>query len=568
MQKNKYIVLAQSGLLAVIGLGLVIQSIFRFIDQHVHFAHLQPIDPFGVSSGIILTITGLTLIYLIPYLYQRRKVAYIVTLALTATAFFAMILEHRKALLLHLILVAFMGWMLLSHRLYRVKSDLVSLRVGIRIALLVAGLGFAYGCIGILLLGPAAFHQHFTFIEAATLSFQVLFTLRDVTPPTIQAEFLINSLNIIGGLVFVLMVTSLFRPVRFVLVSHNNDRVRVKKILTESSISSEDYFKLWPNDKHYYFSPSHNSFLAYKTAGRTAIVLGDPSGKKNEFKQLVTEFFDFVSSNGWRVAIINATPLSESVYKNIGLNKLFIGNEAVVDIHDFTTHTLRSKHFRHAYNKAKSEGLTTEYWHDISDEQMNSLKRVSDAWLSRRGRKEYTFFMGYFDATYLRSGTVMVLKQHDKVIAYINCIPTFLDQEVSIDHLRFMPGAPSVSMHFLLAQLIKHLSAAGKTSLNIGLAPLSGIENQPDQSRAAGNILKIIKKVANRLYSFKGVEQFKGKSSPVWHPRYLYYMGTLASLTTLAGDLDRASRFIIQERPRVIGLIALYVLALILIQFL
>ena len=164
------------------------------------------------------------------------------------------------------------------------------------------------------------------------------------------------------------------------------------------------------------------------------------------------------------------------------------------------------------------------------------------------------------------------LKNHaDKnyyVIAYINCIPTFLDREASIDHLRFIPGAPSVSMHFLLAQLMVHLQTAGKTSLNIGLAPLSGIESQPNQSRVAGNILRIIKKVANRLYSFKGVEQFKGKSSPVWHPRYIYYTGTVASLTTLAADLDHASRFIIKERPKVLVMIIVFVLVLIIIQFL
>jgi phosphatidylglycerol lysyltransferase len=123
-------------------------------------------------------------------------------------------------------------------------------------------------------------------------------------------------------------------------------------------------------------------------------------------------------------------------------------------------------------------------------------------------------------------------------------------------------------MHFLLAKLIEHLHESGKVSLNIGLAPLSGIENHPDQSRVAGNILKIVKKVANRLYSFKGVEQFKGKSSPIWHPRYLYYTGTLAALASLTGDLDRASRFKVKDRTKLIGLIVLFALVFIIIQFL
>ena len=568
MRKKKYVVITQSTLLAVIGMGLVVQSIFRFIDQHFRFAHINQVDPFGVSAGLILTIIGLVLIYLVPYLYRRREIAYCAAIILTSTAFLVMILQHRRALILLGLLGVFVIWMLWSHHLYRVKSDLVSLGLGIRIALLVAGIGFTYGCIGILLFGPSAFHQNFTFVEAATLSFQVLFTLRDISLPTSQAELLINSLNVIGVLVFVLTVTSLFKPVRFALVPKNHDREQAKKILTQSSKSSEDYFKLWPHDKHYYFSPSRSSFLSYKTAGHTAIILGDPSGKKSEFKYLVDDFFQFVNSNGWKMAVINATNLSEKVYENPSLNKLFIGNEAVVDIDDFIQYTSRSKHFRYASNRAKKEGLIVEHWHTISNEQMNSLKHVSDSWLSHRGRKEYTFFMGYFDPSYIRSETVMVLKQHDRVIAYINCIPTFLDHEASIDHLRFIPGAPSVSMHFLLAKLIQYLHETGKTSLNIGLAPLSGIENQADQSRLTSTILKIIKKIGDRLYSFKGVEQFKSKSSPIWYPRYLYYQGTLASLTGFTRDLERASRFNVKDRPKLIGLFVLFVIVLIIIQVL
>ena len=568
MQKNKYIVVIQSTLLALIGLGLVVQSILRFIDQHFRFVHLRQVDPFGVSAGLILTVIGLVIIYLVPYLYQRRKIAHIMAIVLMLAACVMIILEHRKALILLWLLIVFLGWMLLSYRLYRIKSDLVSLRIGVRIALLVAGSGFAYGCIGILLLGPAAFHHHFTVIEAATLCVQVLFTFRDVSLPTNEAELLINSLNVIGGVVFILTVTSLFKPVRFAFVTSNQDRDQVKKVLDQSSVSSEDYFKLWPRDKHYYFSPSRSSFLAYKTAGHSAIILGDPSGKKSEFTQLVKDFSHFVSLNGWQVAVVNATDLSAKVYKNIGLNKLFIGNEAVIDIKDFVEHTSRSKHFRYANNKAANEGLSVEHWVTISDEQMHSLKQVSDEWLSRRGRKEYTFFMGYFDQTYMRNGTVMVLKQHNQVIAYINCIPTFLEYEASIDHLRFSPSAPPVSMHFLLAELTKYLHLSGKRTLNIGLAPLSGIETQPNQSRVAGSILKLVKKIGNRLYSFKGVEQFKGKSSPQWYPRYIYYTGTLASLATLTRDIDRASRFSRNDRSKIIGIFVLVVIVLIIIQFL
>lgn len=564
--KNRYIVHLQSALLAFIGFGLVAQSIVQFINGHVRHAHLILPNLFGISSSIVLTLIGLVLLYLVPFVYKRREIAFILATAFSIFAIILGVFQRHQPVFLMALLFATVVWLILSRRLYTVKSDQVRLWFGVRVALAVATVGLLYGWAGFMLLGPREFHQHFAVYEGLVMSVRAVLTLQDISTPTLQAEIFIHSLDAIGGLMYILVVTSLFQPVRFALSLNRHDAQVAEAILERSSTSSEDYFKLWPNDKHYYFSPTFRSFLAYKPSGQTVVVLGDPSGDAREFAQLVKQFRAFVMSNGWRLAIINGTEISEQLYKEVVFDKLFIGNEAIITTADYMKHTIRSKHFRYVYNKANREGLIVEQWKELDDERIRQLKGVSDAWLQHGGRKEFTFFMGYFDPGYLRSGSVMVLKQRDHVIAYISVLKTFTNDAASIDHLRVTPGSPSVAMHFLLGRTIELLHAQGKTTVNIGLAPLSGIEERNDQPL----LLKLVKKLGGRYYSFEGVEQFKSKSQPVWHERYLYYTGGLVALPGIVRDIERASRPFgeIGQRQRIVAGIALLIIVIVIIQFL
>jgi phosphatidylglycerol lysyltransferase len=569
MIKSRYITTFQSILVLVIGLGLVVRPAISLVGHHFGNPYDATINPYTINASRVLMIIGLLLIYLAFHLYARRKVAYVVsTILIACVLVISLFMRHKIAVML-VLEATVLAWMLVCRRFYSIRSDLVRMAFGIRVSLFIGIGAYVYVLVGLLLIGKGAFHHYFSVQDAVVDSFQILFTINDIETPTTQAVVFIYLANILSIALFVLIIGSLFKPVRFVLASNKNDKKRVFEILQKTSQSSEDYFKVWPDDKHYYFSSSYKSFLAYKTSGRTAIILGDPAGSPKEFKQLISQFNEFVTLNGWYVAAINTTSISEKIYRQEGLNELFIGNEAIITIADYVAYTTLSKHFRYINNVAVRDGLTIEYWETIDDVKVRVLKQVSDSWLSHGGRKEFTFFMGYFDPTYLKACSVMVLKQANVVVGYINILPSFTDKEVSIDHFRARPGISPASMHFLLKGLIDHLSREGKASLNIGFAPLSGLEIRDGKRPTIEKLLKILKKFGNRYYSFKGVEQFKGKFQPVWHPRNLYYSGNVTTLAIIVRDIERASRLFSErsKRRKIIGGISVFLIIAAMVQF-
>lgn len=569
MSRKLNIVRLQSVLAAVIGLLLILRPLVRLAVHYFGLLPLTKVTSASVDAGMLSTVFGLLLVYTSFYLAQRKRSAYTASLVVAIATLVVVLAERHTPPLAVALLVCFIVWMIFSGSFYNVRSDGVRLAYGLRAALLVALLGLLYGFAGFMVLGPKEFHQSFGIVDAAAASFRTMFTLSDaVTAPNKPASVFLDSLGIIGFVAYFIGAASLFKPVRFALGS-GGDTLKAARILEKTSTSSEDFFKLWPKDKHYFFSRTGTSFIAYKLSGRTAIILAEPSGEPNEFTQLLAEFKDFVHSNGWMVAAVNVSTDYGFLYEEVKMNPLFVGNEAIVDTEQFTEHTLRSKHFRYVMNKAKKENLSTEMWESPNHAQLVQLKRVSDDWLRRGGRKEFTFFMGYFNEDYLRQCRIMVLKSGHDIIGYVNLIPSYVPHTESIDQFRAMSSAPAVAMHFLLSQLLVYLRDHGTKTLNIGLAPLA----QPSENTSAmvnERLLNLFKRLAGQYYSFSGVEQFKSKFQPQWQPRYVYYEKSTAALMSAARDIEAASRLShdISRRVRLAAAAVGTVVVLVGIQFL
>ena len=97
-------------------------------------------------------------------------------------------------------------------------------------------------------------------------------------------------------------------------------------------------------------------------------------------------------------------------------------------------------------------------------------------------------------------------------------------------------------MHFLLMQLIAERATNGSQEFNLGLAPLSKLEDQALENLSE-RLLPLIKLLGSRYYSFSGLEQFKGKFRPDWEARYITYEGGVTRLPLVVTALNSATSY-------------------------
>ena len=84
-----------------------------------------------------------------------------------------------------------------------------------------------------------------------------------------------------------------------------------QSILEKYGKSTFDYFKVW-QDKSFFFSPSHESFISYRMVSGVAFCLADPVGPDGDREQLIQAFLNFCTENGWLAVVM--MPDDPSIY--------------------------------------------------------------------------------------------------------------------------------------------------------------------------------------------------------------------------------------------------------------
>ena len=155
------------------------------------------------------------------------------------------------------------------------------------------------------------------------------------------------------------------------------------------------------------------------------------------------------------------------------------------------------------------------------------VKAVSDAWLGTKNVREKGFSLGFFDASYLANFPLAVVRRHDEIIAFANLWLGSDQEELSIDLMRFRPESPRGIMDFLFVNLLLWGQEQGYQFFDLGMAPLSGMENRPF-APVWHRIGAFVFRQGEHFYNFEGLRAYKQKFNPLWEPRYLACPGGLA----------------------------------------
>jgi hypothetical protein len=86
-----------------------------------------------------------------------------------------------------------------------------------------------------------------------------------------------QTVNFAGLSILVAFIVSLFKPRRLEYSDTTRlDRRQLYELLQRHSNSSEDFFKYWPSQKHYWWNESRTAAVAYQVVGNVAFALADP----------------------------------------------------------------------------------------------------------------------------------------------------------------------------------------------------------------------------------------------------------------------------------------------------
>lgn len=511
------------------------------------------------ASVDVHLLIGLTLLYLSVLLRRAKRTAWVVTLA--AYAFylglsvsdllnsFAMSHLHVAELFRNIVVPGAVVFLLVGlRRDFIVRSDTPGFRVAARISLLILLVAFFYGVSGFLLMDRSDFHQEISISTAVhnTVDQFDLTNNQPLQPHTKRAHIFVDSLSFISIGAVAYALVSLFQPLRARFIDQTVNRERMLALLQQSQASSEDFFKIWPHDKNYFFNQKLDSGLAMHVNRGIALCVADPIGAVPSFSQLIGEFSEVCYANDWTPAFIHIENKHRALYESYDFNLQKIGQEAIVHIDHFQDAIVSEKYFRQVKNKFVKQDFTTELLSPPHHQAVIArLKVISDEWLDRPGRVERGFIMGYFSDDYLQQCDLMIVRDGAGTIqAFLNKVPADYDKnEATYDLLRHGKNSLGNINDFLLMNFITEMQKQGYKTVNLGLCPLGGMADiDEDKKTVLDNVLRFAYANGDRFYSFSGLYKFKAKYEPEWRDRYIAYQNGIRGFTRTMNALNRAMR--------------------------
>ncbi len=491
---------------------------------------------FGLFSGFVL-------IYFSGRLLARKQTAWRIAFAgsLLIVLDHALFARNLAALALPSLSLALLA---VYADEFKVKSETASVRQGMTLLGVSVLIAVLYGTFGFARMGPRDFvpHHKITLTEGAERTIQE-FTLvgnSDITPVTREAKWFLASLDIFGAASIAFAFLSLFRPLEYRYRTLPHERARARELLSRHGTSSEDMFKVWPEDKSYFFHES--SFVAYRVERGVALILGDPIGPVDEWSELLRRFRQFCHIHGWIVALVYVPGDHIDALEDAGFKALKIGEDAIVNTGVYCEEVLRNKHFRAVRNKFMRMGYVFEVsLTPQSNELISQAGRVSRSWLSGSGRVERGFGMGYFEHDYMQRSTLYLLyDQKHKLVAFANAIPSYDAAQETIDLMRHRRGTETGTMDYLLSCIIEHVKERGVAEFSLGLAPMSGISGA--ERTTEERVVGYLSRLGLGGFSFRGLRKFKEKFQPQWNEVFLLHERGAVGLAQTAVAIGEVMR--------------------------
>jgi phosphatidylglycerol lysyltransferase len=479
-------------------------------------------DVVSFSNSFVL-LSGLFLLVTASFMLRGLRTAWLFALSFSIISVIGHLtkgIDYEEAT----VALVIIGSLIATRKEYYVKTNPKLGTLGLQTALLSILAVLLYGIVGFYFLDKKHFQIDFNILQSVEYTLKNFFLIgsSDLVPNDVFARDFLYLIKISGFASIAFLVYTLVRPYVFKVTRTEDELTRAKGLLDKYGNSSLDYFKTY-SDKLIFAPDGINAFISYRVSRNFAVVLESPVAENDEEKKkIILAFGKYCYNNSLKDIYYRVPENDLPLFHSLSRKSLFLGQEGVVDLSKFSLEGGEKKSIRNALNKIREQGYSVHINNPpLRDGLIQKLKAVSDEWLRQTGREEIIFSQGMFVEKEIKEQTVIsVENKEEKIIAFLNVIPDFVKGEGTYDLLRKTEDAPNGIMDFILIELFKYFKENSVGYVNLGFAPMSGLEDPhtfPEKS------MKFAYEKIKSFSHYKGQRVYKDKFNPVWSDKYLIY---------------------------------------------
>jgi lysyl-tRNA synthetase, class II len=333
------------------------------------------------------------------------------------------------------------------------------------------------------------------------------------------------------GLLTVLVTLYLFlRPAEPAARLTPAQEVQIRELLQRhGQRDSLGYFAL-RRDKSVLFSPSGKSAIAYRVVSGVMLASGDPIGDPEAWPGAIKEFLDRAERYAWIPAVMGCSEQAGEIWhRDAGMDALELGDEAVVEVADFSLEGRPMRNVRQMVNRIERQGYACQVrrLRDIGAEDVALIRRLACDGRSTETERGFSMALGRFGDPTDGECVVVTATRDGEIRAVLNFVPWGRDG-LSLDLMRRDRSADPGLNELMIVAALREADALGVKRISLNFAVFRSALERGERI-GAGPVLRRWRGLLvflSRWFQIESLYRFNAKFRPVWEPRFVAFRQT------------------------------------------
>ncbi|MFD5336727.1 phosphatidylglycerol lysyltransferase domain-containing protein [Streptomyces hawaiiensis] len=362
------------------------------------------------------------------------------------------------------------------------------------------------------------------------------------------------SLGALGLLTAVTTIYLAFRPEHPAAQLTEEDETRLRALLDKHGRrDSLGHFAL-RRDKAVVFSPSGKAAVTYRVVSGVMLASGDPIGDVEAWPGAIERFMDEAKAHSWTPAVMGCSETGGEVWtRETGLDALELGDEAVVDVADFSLAGRAMRNVRQMVKRIERAGYETRVRRvrDLGEAELERIRQAADDWRGTDTERGFSMALGRVGDP--ADGDCLIATAHKQdehpgpygdLKAILHFVPWGSDG-VSLDLMRRDRSADPGMNELLIVAALQAAPRLGIERVSLNFAMFRAALARGEKI-GAGPVLRAWRGLLvflSRWFQIESLYKFNAKFQPRWEPRFVVYRAS-ADLPRLGFAAMQAEGFV------------------------
>ncbi|MEU2271259.1 phosphatidylglycerol lysyltransferase domain-containing protein [Streptomyces olindensis] len=345
------------------------------------------------------------------------------------------------------------------------------------------------------------------------------------------------SLGALGLLTAVTTIYLAFRPEHPAAHLTEEDEAKLRALLDKhGGRDSLGHFAL-RRDKAVVFSPSGKAAVTYRVVSGVMLASGDPIGDVEAWPGAIERFMDEAKAHSWTPAVMGCSETGGEVWtRETGLDALELGDEAVVDVKDFSLAGRAMRNVRQMVKRIERAGYETRVRRvrDLGEAELERIRRAADDWRGTDTERGFSMALGRVGDP--ADGDCLIATAHKQddhpdhpglygdLKAILHFVPWGTDG-VSLDLMRRDRSADPGMNELLIVAALQAAPKLGIERVSLNFAMFRSALARGEKI-GAGPVLRAWRGLLvflSRWFQIESLYKFNAKFQPRWEPRFVVY---------------------------------------------